>query len=250
MSDGPFYSFGKVPIVDATANATFGTITLTAPSADGLADSTAPATFGTITLTAPTATAFQNNDATATATFGTITLTAPSATAFDSDATASASFGTITLFAPTAAPLGSRPPNNYQQQFYWGRHARGQYLHVLFDPLYITDGIPVVKFWREGTTLMRTMSLPIMDVEDAVFGQAILIDDDFIDGHYVAVVVFDVDHSTYAVINYFEIVGGTAVAPVSAVSEIQRPLGQAVISFRLDGTATIGYNASTFETQE
>lgn len=246
----------RAPAPEQSATATvgtIGTITLTAPVATAYQNTSSTGTvgtIGTITLTAPTCQAGESNTATV-STIGTITLTAPVVTAYAVDNVATVGdIGIIYLIAPTVYPILERPPNAYNQQFYWGKHARGQYLNILFEPLYIPDDIPVVKFWKEGTDLVRTMSLPVTDVEDVTFGQAILLDDDFEDGHYIAVAAFDVDHVPYCTVNYFEVIGGSFDAPITAISEISRPLGQAVVSFRGDGVAEMGYNPSIFEQQE
>jgi hypothetical protein len=253
----PRYSiWNEAPSPNPSATATLGdigTITLTVPTltAYAVTDATGTVgTVGTITLTVPTLTASGGSGATL-GDIGTITLTVPTLAAYAFSNTAIlGDIGTIYLYAPTVFPIGERPPNDYQQQFYWGRHSRGQHLNIILEPLYIPDDIPNVKFWLEGTSTIRTVGLPVTDVDDVIFGQSILLDADFIDGHYVAVIDFTVDHAHYAVINYFEVAGGDPKAPVTSMIEITRPLGYAVVSLSIDGIGTVGYNANIAEEQE
>lgn len=244
MSNGPLYTFGRSNIVSNTGTvSSIGTITLTAPTVTVIADVTATVgTIGTITLTAPTCQALP--EATVSS-IGTITLTAPAVTAYALTNTATVStIGTIFLQTPTVHPIGERPPNNYQQQFFWGRFSRGQYLNVMFQPLYIPDDIPTVKFWHEATTVVRTFTLPVTDPDDVVFGMPILLDADFDDGHYVVTITFEVDHAPYTVICYLEVIGGLSSSPVLELLEIDRSIGRGVAFHMGNGFVRIGYHPS------
>lgn len=259
-SPGPIYSFGVA--ADATATATFEVITLTAPAGSGLGGATASATFEVVTLTAPTATAFDPaatgqgtfdvitltapvataSDTAAQATFSVITLTAPVAIAYDPDDTATASFTTVTLFAPTAVPYGPRFGYDFASQLYWGRFSRGQYLNVMCNPDGDLIDVPTVKFWLNGSTLVRTITLPAADRDAEYFGMPLLLDGTFEDGNYIAVLYLSVASYSAASFAYFEVQGGTGVAPVISLTEIDRSFGRAVISHRADGDISMGYN--------
>ena len=254
----------KQQVTSATATATFGTITLTAPVASALASSTATATFGTITLTAPIASGVAGVNVTVSATFGTITLTAPVATAFSLDI-AGASFGTITLTTPTAtayavdntatatfssiiylqaptcSPYGPPFTVYMQQQQYWGRFSRGQFLNVMWNPEYKPDGVAEIDFWHEATTIVKTITLPATDDVYTVFGQRMLLDNNFIDGNYVAVIRFSSGAVAQCSLGYLSVMGGTGSPPVIGVLEIDRTLGRSVITQDGDGRFMIGY---------
>lgn len=225
-----------------------GTIYLTVStvSAAGITDATADvSSIGTITLTVPTLTAGESSEATVSS-IGTITLTVPTLTATSPDNTATVSrIGTITLYAPTVAPIGAKPPNNYNQQFFWGRFTRGQYVNVIFQPLYLPDDIPVATFWLEGTTAVATVSLPCTDNDDVTFGMPVLLDGDFDDGHYVVTISFSVDYLPYTVICYMEVIGGTPRYPVTSLLEIDRSNGRGVVYSEAGGYVRLGYSPST-----
>lgn len=246
VADGPMI-FGMVPPTNATATATFGTVTLTAPTATAFqaADNTATATFGTITLTAPTAEGSQAG--TATATFGTITLTAPSASGISTDSTASASFGIIYLQAPTAFPYGPPFFAAMQDRYYWGRYSRGQYMNLTWLPEFLPDDIAEIDFWHEATTIVKTVSIPVLEEDDAVFGRSMLVDGDMVDGNYVAVIRFQSGTISQCAIGYFQVIGGTGEPAVVSLLEIDRPLGRAVITQDSEGLVMAGYDPRTGE---
>lgn len=226
---------------------TIGTITLTAPTvnAANVVDATATmSTTLTINLTVPTMVAGQDDTATID-TIGTITLTVPTLTATTPDATGTVgTIGTITMYAPTVAPIGSKPPNNYQQQFYWGRFSRGQHVNVVLDPLYLTDSVPVARFWLDGSTKVKQVNIPVSDPDQATFGMPILIDQDFADGHYIVAISFGVDNLPYTVIAYMEVVGGSPQAPVTSTLEIDRTNGRALVYGDESGYIRVGYSPS------
>jgi hypothetical protein len=218
-----------------------GTITLTAPTANAFVSTNDTGTGtspGTITLTAPTATASTSATATA-STPGAITLTAP--TASIPDATAFAEGITIYLFAPTAHPYGPTPPVNYQDSQYWGRLARGEYLQVQWQLLDQPDDVPTVDFWLDGTTNVLSIQLPVLDPTRNIFGYTQLLDGNFEDGQYGAVIRFTVGTVAYASVAYFEVMGGVGTAPVIGLLEIDRPLGRAIVSHEADGDVKLGY---------
>lgn len=242
MSDGPYTLIGKTPVVNATATATFGTITLTAPTATAFEETsaTATATFGTIALTAPTAQGSQAN--TATATFGTITLTAPVASGLTPDNTASASFtNAIYLQAPTCSPYGPPFTVYMQDQYYWGRFSRGQFLNVMWHPEEEPEGVATIEFWHEATTIVKTITLPSLDDVHISYGFNLLLDSKFIDGNYVAVIKFTSGVTDQCSLGYLSVMGGTGSPPVINILEIDRTLGRSVITQDSDGRFMIGY---------
>jgi len=247
ISDGPLHLFGKVPSNDATATATFGTITLTAPTATAYqnADNTASATFGTITLVAPTAEGSQSGIATAT--FGTITLTAPTASGISTDSTASASFGIIYLQAPTCFPYGPPFFAAMQDKYYWGRFSRGQTINIMWHPELLPDDIATMDVWLEATTIVKTITIPVLEEDDAVFGIPLLLDEDMVDGNYVAVTRFQSGTIDQCTLSYFQVIGGTGEPAIVSLLEIDRPLGRAVITQDASGEVLMGYDPRTGE---
>lgn len=239
-----FNRLAWAPVQDLNGNASgdIGTITLTAPT--GIAfentDGNASGSIGTITLTAPEATAGESN--TASGSIGTITLTAPTADATTPDNTAYGDIGTIWLQAPTALPYGAPFRVTYQDDYYWGKFSRGQYVHLTWNPPLEPNSTAEVDFWHEATTLVKTVGLPILDDEDFVFGMPQFLDDDFDDGNYVAVIRYSAGVVTASTIGYFQVSGGTGKAPVIGLLEIDRALGRGIVYHRNDGVVYIGYD--------
>ena len=246
MSDGPFRILTKVfPSATATV-ADIPTIYLTSPSvnAAGIVSATANASIGTITLTVPTMVAGQSMEAVFSDTL-TVTLTAPTVTTSTPDNTATVSLiGIVSLTAPTVSPIGTKPPNNYQQQFYWGRFSRGQYVNVILDPLYLSDSVPVARFWLNGSTKVKQVSIPVSDPDQATFGIPVLIDQDFTDGHYLVAISFVIDRLPYTVVAYMEVIGGSPQAPVTSTLEIDRTNGRALVYGDESGYIRMGYSPS------
>lgn len=242
VSNGPYHIIGKVAVTDATATATFGTVTLTAPVATAYQEtsSTATATFGTVTLTAPTATAGESRSAEAT--FGTITLTAPVALGYASDNTATATFTSVVyLQAPTCSPFGPPFTVYMQDKNYWGRFSRGQYLNVMWNPEEEPEGTATVDFWLEGTSIVKSIGLPALDDVYNTFGYSLLLDNDFEDGNYVAVIRFVSGVTAQCSLGYLSVMGGTGSPPIIGIMEIDRTLGRSVITQDADGRFMIGY---------
>lgn len=241
-----FNIFDRAPIQDtsATASGDIGTITLTSPEAIAFenTDGNASGDVGTITLTSPEATAGESN--TASGDIGTITLTAPTADATTPDNTASGSIGTIWLQAPTALPYGAPFNVEYQDQYYWGKFSRGQYVHLTWNPPLEPNTTATVDFWHEATTLVRSVGLPILDDEDLVFGMPQFLDEDFDDGNYVAVIRYSAGVVAASTIGYFQVSGGTGTTPVIGLLEIDRALGRAVVMQRANGDLFAGYEPS------
>jgi hypothetical protein len=142
----------------------------------------------------------------------------------------------ITKLVPVVLTTG-----HDQNQFYWGRLARGQYLNVILNIDQLPDAIPTVTFWKEGTTAILTESMPRIKAATRTFRLTMLMDTDFVDGHYAAVMRFVIDGGIFCSIGYFEIVGGVGTAPNIAITEIDRAAGRAVVSQSADSNLSIGY---------
>lgn len=128
-----------------------------------------------------------------------------------------------------------------QNQFYWGRHARGQYLNIILNLIELPDAVPTVTFWKEGTTAVETLSMPRIRAATRTFRLVKLLDTDYDDGHYAAVMRVDIGGDVYTNVAYFEVIGGTGDAPKIAVSEIDRAAGRGVVSQDNAGNMTLAY---------
>lgn len=140
-------------------------------------------------------------------------------------------------FVPTTA--GTIP--QIQQQLFWGRFARGQHLNVILNIDQLPDDVPTVTYWLEGTTELLTESMPIIKSPNKTFFIRKLMDNNFDDGHYAAVMEYVLSGRRYAAIGYFQVQGGIGTAPITALMEIERGLGRAVVSASEDGSVSIGY---------
>jgi len=241
MSDGPYYFPAKTGITNATGTATFDTVTLTAPTATAFEvnDATGSASFSAVTLTAPAAVAFENS--TGSASFGTVTLTAPTATALTPDNTGYAEFTVVYAYAPTAAPFGPQFTKKMQDVYYWGRFSRGQFLNIIWSPPELPDTIATVDFWLEGTTLVDSVLLPVLDEERPVFGYSMMLGTDFEDGNYVIVIRFSSGTIRQCTLSYMTVQGGIGSQPIISIIELNRTLGRAVVTQDGGGECLIGY---------
>lgn len=128
-----------------------------------------------------------------------------------------------------------------QIQSYWGKFSRGQYLNVIINPDEVPDDVPVVKFWLEGSSLVEAQSIPIIKSPNNTFFFRKLIDGNYLDGNYCAVMRFTVALVDYTSIGYFQVQGGVGTAAISSMIEIDRTLGRGVVMFLDDGEIKIGY---------
>lgn len=143
----------------------------------------------------------------------------------------------ISPFVPVPA-VGSP---QVQNQFYWGRLSRGQYVNIILNIKELPDAIPTVTIWKDGVTVIETLDMPRIRAATRTFRLTRLMDTGYDDGHYAAVMRFEVGGDIYVNVGYFEISGGTGIAPVVGVSEIDRAAGRAVVSQDFDGNMSIGY---------
>lgn len=240
-SPGPF-TIDVGAQVSATGSGSPGTITLTVPTGTAfpVQDGLAQGDIDTIDLTAPTG--IGGSSASGSGDVGVILLTAPTGTAEATTGTGSGDIGTIFLQAPTAAPFGPRFTISAQDQYYWGRFSRGQYLNIMWNPSETPDDVATVDFWLEGTTLKTSITLPVLDEERFVFGFPILLNGDFEDGNYAAVIRFSSGGVSYSSVAYFEARGGEAFPPVIAILEVDRTLGRGVVTQDAEGEMLIGYD--------
>lgn len=143
----------------------------------------------------------------------------------------------ISPFVPVPA-VGSP---QVQNQFYWGRLSRGQYVNIILNIKELPDAIPTVTIWKEGVTVIETLEMPRVRAATRTFRLTRLMDTGYDDGHYAAVMRFEVAGDTYVNIGYFEISGGIGVAPNIAISEIDRSAGRAVVSQTADSSINMAY---------
>lgn len=126
-------------------------------------------------------------------------------------------------------------------QTYWGRFSRGSHLNVSVNPDTLPDDVPVVTYWREGTTAVATEELHYVKGPSNSFLIRKLLTEDFLDGNYVAVMEYEVDSVELTAIGYFQVQGGIGEAPIISLTEITRTLGQAVVTQDEAGVVMIGY---------
>jgi hypothetical protein len=126
-------------------------------------------------------------------------------------------------------------------QAYWGRKARGQYLNVVLNLDQLPDDVPTVTFWKEGTTAIETIQMPRIRAATRTFRLTKLLDTDYVDGHYVAVMRFEIASDIYCSTGYFEVQGGVGIAPNIAITEIDRTAGRAVVSQDDAGNMNLAY---------
>lgn len=101
--------------------------------------------------------------------------------------------------------------------------------------------VPIADIWS-GTTLIETVEVPCLDPDELAFGLPLFISDAYDDGNYFVVFRFTVKHIEFVQFAMFEVSGGVARHPVISVLEIQRALGQGVVSQRDDGVVHLGYD--------
>jgi hypothetical protein len=126
-------------------------------------------------------------------------------------------------------------------QSYWGKFARGSHINILWANIELPDDVPVVTYWREGSVSIGTESLHFVKSPNRTFLIRKLLDESFTDGNYIAAIVYDVDSVQYTAFGYFQVQGGIGEAPIIALTEIDRPLGRAVVTQDELGNALIGY---------
>lgn len=128
-----------------------------------------------------------------------------------------------------------------QNQYYWGKFSRGQYVNVILQPDTDPADVPVVDYWYEGTSIVQSETMPYIRGTDTTFFYRKFLDSNFINGNYAAVMRFPIDSIDYVSIGYFQVQGGDEDAPVTSIIELDRGLGRAVVSVSSDGTAKMGY---------
>jgi len=126
-------------------------------------------------------------------------------------------------------------------QLFIGRFRRGQKLSITMIPSQLTDECPVVDFWLEGTTKVKTVKLPLTNKNTPCFSVDVFLNALFEDGHYVATIRYDITGTQSQHYQYFQVTGGEAEGCVVGVHEIRRPLGRAVIMHRDDGNVAMAY---------
>lgn len=141
----------------------------------------------------------------------------------------------VTLFHDA---IGISDPS---QQLYLGRFRRGQKLSITMFPSQLTDECPIVDFWLEGTDKITSVKLPLTNKRAPCFAVDVFLSSGFPDGHYVAVIRYEITGSPSQHYQYFQVTGGDAVGHVVGVHEIRRPLGRAVIMHRDDGNVAMAY---------
>lgn len=124
---------------------------------------------------------------------------------------------------------------------YIGRFRRGQNFSVYLIPSELLAECPTLDIYHEGTTLIRSVQMPANNRSIPLFSYKKFIDADFIDGHYVGVITARRGIDTTQHLVYFEVTGGEAIGSVVGVTELQRPLGRAVVMQRDDGNIAMGY---------
>lgn len=128
-----------------------------------------------------------------------------------------------------------------QLSVYLGRHRRGTKLSILLKTPSAPDATPIVGYYLNGITLVKTTRLPQKSAN--FFADDVFLDSDFEDGTYVAVIRYDIASVRQPQqFHYFEVRGGDATGHAIAIHEMRRPLGRAVVTVNEDGTAHIGYN--------
>lgn len=125
---------------------------------------------------------------------------------------------------------------------YLGRYRRGERLPVMIASSSRPVGCPVVDFWHEGTTKVKTIQIPAHDVARMMFGANLFLGSEFVDGHYVATIRYTLSIGVTVHYRRFEVIGGGPEGNVISVTELRRPLGRAIISHREDGHISMGYN--------
>lgn len=124
---------------------------------------------------------------------------------------------------------------------YLGRYRRGETLPLLIPFQGMPDAAPTVRVYQ-GTTIIATFKLPLVDDEQYLFGTELFLGTDYDDGQYVISVAWEVlTYANYTVM-YFDVLGGVGLEPVVSILEQQRPLGRAVISIDDAGLARMAYN--------
>ena len=117
----------------------------------------------------------------------------------------------------------------------------------MWHPELLPDDIATMDVWLEATTIVKTITIPVLEEDDAVFGRSILVDDLFEDGNYVGVIRFTSGLIAQSSLVYFQVIGGTGEPAVVSLLEIDRPLGRAVITQDSEGLIMAGYDPRTGE---
>lgn len=254
VSIGPMTASGTATFAPGTHTAT-GAVTIGAMTASG------SATFASGTKTATAAVSIGPMTGGGSATFAPGTHTATAAVSIKGmTASATATFyinphGTAAVTIKGMTVSGSAqytpPPNLDLGTAAWiGRYRRGERLHLAFQLSSAPAAAPIAEFWLEATTKVKTATLPSREHTDTIFSGTIFLDENFVDGHYVAAVRYTVN--TIPVYHYrnFEVVGGDPAGASIAIIEMRRALGSAVIMQREDGRISMGYNPRIGEDRE
>lgn len=123
-----------------------------------------------------------------------------------------------------------------------GRYQRGSRVALTFVLSASPTACPVVEFWHEATTKIKTVSMPAHKAKRRLFAMSQYLDADFVDGHYVATIRYTISGVDWVHYRWFEVIGGDAAGSSIAITEMRRPLGHAVVMQREDGHISMGYN--------
>jgi hypothetical protein len=122
-----------------------------------------------------------------------------------------------------------------------GCFRRGEYLPLTLPLDDFPDDAPTVRVYALGT-LLATFKAPLADRPAILFGMPYFLGPDFDDGVYVLIASWAISAVADAAVMLFQVRGGRGLAPIAAVIEQTRPLGQAVVSFDDEGLGSMGYN--------
>jgi len=143
------------------------------------------------------------------------------------------------VFTPN--PINLYTSSDEGEEKFIGRFRRGQKVTISVIPTRLPIAVPEIDFWLEGTTKVKTVKLPVKNRALPLFSSNIFLDANFPDGHYVAVIKYQIGINQCVAYQYFDVVGGDSVGSVVGVTEIRRPLGKAIVTQRDDGNIAMGY---------
>lgn len=241
-SDGPYMIRAANPAVDATGSGSIPSINLTAPEGEAYEqiDGTGSGAIPSINITAPTGSA--EGISTGSGTIPGIQITAPQGSGLVSDYTMLIEVGIIEIVGQQIE-LKPIPGPDESTSTYVGRKRRGQKVGIFVQAINIEpEAAPTVFMYHEGTTKVKEFQLPLVSATSRLFGQLVYLDDDYDDGHYVAVIQYSQDVWTSQHYRQFEVIGGEGVGHVLACHVVRRTIGTGIIKHTQDGTIRIGYN--------
>ncbi len=239
--DGPYNIRASVPPQDATGTGSIPSVNLTAPTGAAYEqiDATGTGDIPGINLTAPTGSA--ESVTTAVGDIPGIQFTAPTASALISDYTMSVEPAIIEIVGQQVE-MKPTPGPDRSTSTYVGRKRRGQKIGIFVQAInIIPEEAPTVFMFRDDT-LVKEFQLPLVSATSRLFGQSVYLDDDYDDGHYVAVIRYSQDVWVSQHYRYFEVIGGQGVGHVLACHVVRRTIGTGIIKHTQDGTIRIGYN--------